>query len=62
MIWLYALIRFISITVLLIGIILLEGLHLRLWSKERTFNLLLVIIAAALVALGLAGLSVVRIW
>lgn len=62
MIWFYAFIRFISVASLLIGITLFEGLHIRLWGKEKTFNLLRVIVAAALVALGLAGLSVVRIW
>ena len=63
MIWLYALVRFVSIASLLIGITLFEGLHLRLWSKEdRVFSQGMLVISALLIALGLAGLSVVKIW
>lgn len=62
MIWLYALVRFISIAALLIGLVLFEGLHIKLWGEEKTFNPLRVTVAALLVALGLAGLSVVKIW
>jgi len=61
-IWLYVLIRFISITSLLAGIVLFEGLHLRLWAEDKQLNLGVLAISAILVALGLAGLSVVRIW
>lgn len=63
MIWFYALVRFISIASLLIGFVLFEGLHLRLWSKgDRVFNQGVLILSAILIALGLAGLSVVKVW